>query len=76
MARFYFDVQQGEKITEDTEGEELPDVAAAEREAALAALHLSKDLMIAPGGSLVVEVRNEQRHPVLRAKVSLDVERR
>ena len=75
MPRFYFDVRQNSQIIADTEGEELPDTAAAEREAALAAAHLAKELLSGPHGSVVVEVRDAQGQPIVRAKVSLDVER-
>jgi hypothetical protein len=37
MSRFYFDVRQNGDLTVDEEGEELPDIAAARQEAALAA---------------------------------------
>jgi hypothetical protein len=75
MPRYYFDVWQNGQITEDIEGEELPDPAAAEQEAALAAVHLSKELFSGSRDELAVEVRDEQGQPVVRAKVSLEVER-
>ena len=74
MPRFYFDVRQDGSLIADTEGEELPDNAAAEREAALVAAHLTKELLSGGRGNLVVEVRDENAKPVVRAKVSLDVE--
>jgi hypothetical protein len=62
-------------LAADEEGEELPDVAAAEREAALAIVHLAKELLSGPRGDLTVEVRDEHGQAVARAKVSLEVER-
>jgi len=74
MPLFYFDVRQSDKLVADTEGEELADVTAAQREAAIAAVHLAKELLSDASGNLVVEVRNEMGKRVARAKVSLDVE--
>jgi hypothetical protein len=75
MPRFYFDVRQDGKVIADDEGEELPDTAAAISEASLAATQLAKERLRSPRDTLVVEVRDEQGQPVVRAKVLLDVER-
>jgi hypothetical protein len=75
MPRFYFDVRQDGDLTPDEEGEELPDADAAEQEAALAAIHLVKELLHGPQASLAVEVRDEQGTRVARATVTLDVDR-
>jgi hypothetical protein len=37
MARFYFHLRDGDKLVQDPEGLDLPDVDAAKREALLAA---------------------------------------
>ena len=74
MPRFYFDVRQDGRLTADTEGEELADNAAAEREATLVASHLTKELLSCGRGNLAVEVRDKIGKPVVRATVSLDVE--
>jgi len=74
MPRFYFDLRQDAKLVADEEGEELSDIAAARREAAIAAIHLAKELLGDAPGSLIVEVRDENGAHVGRAKVSLDVE--
>jgi hypothetical protein len=75
MARYFFDVRHDGKLTADEEGEELSDIDAAEVEARLAAVHLTKELLSASTRKLAVEVRNENGQPIVRAKVSLDVER-
>jgi hypothetical protein len=75
MPRFYFDVRHDGKTIADAEGEELADIAAVEREAAVAAIHIAKDLLSDRRGNLAIEVRDEHGQPVARAKVSLDVER-
>ena len=74
MPRFYFDVRQDNQLVTDAEGEEHPNAAAAQREAALAVAHLSKELLRGEPGQLVVEVRDEEGRPVVRAKISLDVQ--
>jgi hypothetical protein len=75
MPRFYFNLQHDGKVTADVEGEELPDIDAAYREAVLVVTHLTKERLIGPRETLVVEVQDERGRAVLRAKVSLDVER-
>jgi len=40
MGRFYFHLQTGDQIVPDAEGDELPDLSAAEHEAILAAREL------------------------------------
>jgi hypothetical protein len=75
MPRYFFDVRQSEGFTPDTEGEELADIDTASREAALAAIHLAKDLLDASRSMLAVEVRDESGQTVLRATVTAHVER-
>jgi hypothetical protein len=43
MARFYFHLQDGDKLVQDPEGSDLPDVDAAKREALLAARDILSD---------------------------------
>jgi hypothetical protein len=76
MAKFFFDIREGQKFILDEEGSEFPDVAAAEYEAAIAAAEMGRDRL--PQGDLrtiVVEVRNEHGQRVATATVSLTVER-
>jgi hypothetical protein len=75
MPRFYFDVRHDAHVTPDTEGEEHPDAAAAEREATVAAVHLAKEFLDGGRRSIAVEVRDERGQHVVRAEVSLSVER-
>jgi hypothetical protein len=74
MPRFYFDVCEDETHIPDVEGEELPDITAAEREAALAAAQLAQERLNG-SGKLSVVVRDAEGQPVLHAYVSLDVVR-
>ncbi len=76
MPRYYFDVREGVRFAEDDVGLQLPDLNAAEREAAEAAAAIGRDLL--PKGtarSVAVEVRNEHRQRVLTATVTLALDR-
>ena len=76
MPRFYFDVREGVRFTEDEEGLELPDCNAAEREAAEAAASIGRDML--PKGTarvVTVEVRNEHGQRLVTATVTLAVDR-
>jgi hypothetical protein len=60
VPRFFFDIRDGSKFVADEEGLELPDLDAAEREAAEAAADMGRDKL--PGGKLrrvIVEVRDD-----------------
>ena len=45
MPRFYFDVREGARFVPDDEGMEFPDLDAAEREAAVSAASIGRDLL-------------------------------
>ena len=76
MPLFYFDVREGVRFVPDHTGVELPDLGAAEREAAESAASIGRDLL--PKGvarSVTVEVRNTHGQRVLTATVTLAVDR-
>jgi hypothetical protein len=76
MAKFFFDIREGQRFIVDEEGLEFPDVAAAEYEAATAAAEIGRDLL--PKGdlrSVMVEVRNQHGQRVATATATLHVER-
>ena len=75
MPRFHFYLRQNGCLTADEEGEEFPDLAAAECEAALVAAHLTEELCKGPGLEFCIDVRDDSGQTVARANVSLDVER-
>jgi hypothetical protein len=75
MPRFHFDLRQNGILATDEDGEDLPDLVAAEREAALVAAHLTEELFKGPGLKFCIDVRNAQGETVARVNVSLDVER-
>src|SRR4051812_43221373 len=45
MPRFFFHVRERDKLFEDEEGQELPDVEAAELEAAQSAAEISREVL-------------------------------
>jgi hypothetical protein len=76
MPRFYFDVREDDAIVPDPEGQNMASVEAAEREAVEAAASIGRDyFMTARANSVAIEVKNEQRQPLLIVTVSLHVNR-
>jgi hypothetical protein len=67
MPRFYFDIRDNEALAPDEEGLELPDMRAAEVEAAHSLAHMAKDM---PSGTehhhMAVEVRTDDG-PIFKA---------
>jgi hypothetical protein len=75
MPRFYFDADDGEKSVADTVGLIFPDLHAAQQEAIRTLPEIAKDAL--PDGThrdFVIVVR-EGNDPVLRATLSLRVEK-
>ena len=76
MLRYFFDVREGVRFVEDEDGIELPDIGAAEREAAESAASIGRDLL--PKGTarcITVEVRNEHGQRLVTATVTLALDR-
>ena len=60
MAKYYFDFREDGSFVADDEGQELPDLDAAEQEVAEVAGEISRDKL--PKGDareIIIEVRNE-----------------
>jgi hypothetical protein len=75
MSRFYFDVHDGETWTRDSTGVELESSHAAQQEAVRTLPAVAKDAL--PDGTqrdFVIEVRDEAKRLILRAKLALTVE--
>jgi hypothetical protein len=73
MARYYFDVTDGHYATEDIEGLEFANDAAAEKEAIAAAVSMASDAFPSRATEkLVVSVRRELE-VVFEATVSLQI---
>jgi hypothetical protein len=75
MHRYYFDIQDGDKILNDTEGLELDGIEAARREAMRALPEMAKDtLPNQDQRTLAMWVRDESGQTVLMAALSLMVQ--
>lgn len=77
MKRYYFDLRDGDALSRDEEGIELPDIKAVQEEAVRALADMARDR--AEAGSdlaryLAIEVRDDNR-PVMRATFTFDIER-
>ena len=76
--RYYFDIVNGEHISFDEEGVELPDIHAVEEEAALALAALAKEFRSVvpaePHRALAIEVRDDAG-PVLRLQFVFETHR-
>jgi hypothetical protein len=68
MPRYYIDVRSHFAINEDTDGIELPDIAAARAEALKIGARLLEDWALLPSAyssAIVIEIVDEDLHPVL-----------
>jgi hypothetical protein len=79
MPRFYFDLTLDASTSRDEVGYEIDSLHAAEIEARRSAGELARDrlfqLQSATSEDIRVEVKDEQRQPVLTVTVSIQVER-
>ena len=75
MPRYYFDIRDGEAIAADEEGLELPDLKAAEIEAAQSLAHMARDM---PPGTerhhMAIEVRTDDG-PIFKAAFIFELTR-
>ena len=75
MARYFFDMREGQTFTPDDVGLEFDSLDAAEHEAACAA-EIGRDrLPKGNGREVTVEVKNEHGQRALTVKVSLEIDR-
>jgi hypothetical protein len=75
MPRYFFDVHDGERLTPDQVGVELDDNHSAQQEAVRALPAIAKDCL--PDGTqrdFVIDVKDAEGRPILRAKLALTVE--
>ena len=75
MPRYYFDIRDGEHLTEDHAGKLLAGDKAAQREAQY---ELGEMLRRVSGSAtcrvLTIEVRDEAKRPLFRAKLTFEIE--
>ena len=78
MPRFYFDLSLGASSSRDEAGYEIDSLHAAEIEARRSAGELTQDRLLqlqsATSEDIRVEVKDEQRQPVLTVTVSIQVD--
>jgi hypothetical protein len=76
MPRYYFDIREGPEFHPDQNGQDLPDLETAEREAAVLAASIGSYVLPKRRiPSVVVEVRNEDGQRVATVTLSLSLER-
>ena len=76
MPRYYFDLREDRTVVEDEEGLSLPDIDAAQREAAETAAEIGRDRL--PKGGLrfvTIDVRDENGDNLLSVTATLEVKR-
>jgi uncharacterized protein DUF6894 len=75
MGRYYFDIWNGDIVTQDDEGVECANDQAACKAAAKALLDLAKDILgETTGCELAIEVSDETKKPVCRVALQLEIE--
>lgn len=77
MKRYYFDLKEGDALSRDEEGLELPDIETVQVQAVRALAGLARDRAQASSGlahDLAIEVRDDNC-PVMRARFTFDIER-
>ena len=78
MKRYYFDMRDGDSFAADEEGLGLPDIEAAQEEAALSLADMARDAVRIPRRNahfMQIEVRDDSG-PVLQAKFVFSIDRK
>ncbi|MFG3598308.1 DUF6894 family protein [Bradyrhizobium sp. RDI18] len=78
MKRYYFDLRDGDAVSVDEKGLELPDIEAVQEEAARSLVDMAKDAVRGRrfsgfGRGMEIEVRDEDG-PVLQAKFTFEID--
>jgi hypothetical protein len=76
MPRYYFDIRDGDDLYSDEEGLDLPDLRAAEVEAARSLAHMARDKLptAADRHQMAIEVRTPDG-PLFRAAFIFEISR-
>ena len=77
MRRYYFDLRDGDELTVDEEGLELPDLDAVQQEAARSLRDMTREELydsIGNPAQISVEVR-EDAGAVMRAWIAFEIQR-
>jgi hypothetical protein len=74
MARYFFDIHDGPLSGRDTDGQDIPSLEDAKREALRALWEMSGDLLHAGSPNrLMIDVRDESGTVVLSTRLTLEV---
>ena len=72
MPRFYFDVREGSRVTQDEQGWDLADLEAAEHQARITAADIAREhLASGKFDEISVEARDEHRKCILTVSASM-----
>jgi hypothetical protein len=75
MPRFYFDIDDGAALMRDSQGSDLIDIAAAEREATETLVQLAGDVFRSkPQGELAMAIRDETGIALRSVRLTITVE--
>jgi hypothetical protein len=78
VARYYFDLREGDEVTRDEEGVNLPNLESVQEEAARALSEMARETVRQrPNGTeyrMSIEVRDDNG-PVLQARFTFEVDR-
>jgi hypothetical protein len=76
MPRYFFDIRDGDEVYFDEEGLDLPDLRAAEVEAAESLAHMARDKLPTKGDrhQMAIEVRTPDG-PLFRAAFIFEIHR-
>jgi hypothetical protein len=72
VPRFFFDIDDGQKVISDLDGAEFPSVKAARREAAQALAEMAKDLLPNDGTERKMSIRVRDHSGQQMLHVTLD----
>jgi hypothetical protein len=73
MTRYFFDIREDDQLAIDEEGQELPDVEAAQEEAARSLADLARDKIgCHPFCQMVIQVRDSDG-PIIEAKFAWEL---
>nr|WP_028345992.1 hypothetical protein [Bradyrhizobium murdochi] len=78
MRRYYFDLREGDDLSPDEEGLELPSIERVQEEAARSLADMARDAVRknrdGPGHQIAIEVR-DNHGPVLQVKFTFEIDR-
>lgn len=74
MPRYYFDMQEGDRVVPDEVGVVFPDIESARDQATRALAEIARDTF--PGAlrrEIAIDVKDDTRAPLLRARLTFEL---